>query len=116
MAEDEKKEEPIEDPWRGIMRDVAKMMQSALEEADDIIAQHLERGKGEISNSSPPPFPFTFPPPSEESRLDMTVRMAVAIFDATAAAEGGRRMLEAQQGVRRGGLIAIGKDGRPVTM
>lgn len=107
MAEDEKKEEPImppkmppitpEDPWRGLMADVGLMMRAALEEAQDIAEEHK-------SNTG------------DAAGTDSIIRLAVAIFDATAAANATKRLIEAQQGVRRGGLIAIGKDGRPVTM
>lgn len=116
MAEDEKKEEPIEkpfitpipDPWRGIMADVAKMMQSALEEAQDIAEKHREYAtKYSELRARPSKLPGT----------DSIVRMAVAIFDATAQAEGGRRMLEAQKsGLVAGRVLPVGRDGKPVNL
>ena len=103
MAKDEKKngtEEKAPEPWKAIMTDVAKMMEEALDSANDIMLKFF--GKDTVI-------------PTEAIN-----RMAVAIFEATVTAEGGRRMVEAQKELAlnprlqsAGGLLHIGKDGRP---
>jgi len=100
MAGKDKTQDTAE-PWRGIMKDVAKMMKEALKEADQIIAERQKKSE------------------AEEPRTDTVIQMGVAIFEATATAEGGRRMIEAQKGgssLVGGRLIPVGKDGRRLQM
>ncbi len=95
------------EPWRAIMADVGKIMQAALEEAQDIAEKHREYAtKYKELSDRPRKLPGT----------DSIVRLAVAIFDATVQAEGGRRMIEAQSGLVGGTVIPVGKDGRPLKM
>lgn len=111
------------EPWRSLMADVGKMMRAALEEAQDITEEHRRKtmdAENPHPNSGIPAARYVadrgwvdngqckIPGP------DSIIRLAIAIFDATASANATKRLIEAQQGVRRGGLVAIGKDGRPV--
>jgi len=96
MAENDKTQDTAE-PWRGIMSDVAKMMKAALKEADHIVTEHRRSQKK-----------------TREEGTDKTIEMAVAIFEATVTAEGGRRMIEAQKGNLVGGRLwrmQVDKDG-----
>lgn len=107
MAQKDRKDKA--EPWRGIMVDVAEMMEEAIETADQIVGRYVDKGR----------------PTEERTRqmpsTDSVIRMGVAIFDATVTAEGGRRMMEAQKEIAasgqllKGGIIAMGPDGRPIT-
>ena len=94
------KEIPLE-PWQIIMLDVTKMMKQAVKEADLIVREYV----GEW----------------EPIKGETVISMGTAIFEATVAAEGGRRMVEAQKDMAQkqhihGGLILqMGPDGRPLT-
>jgi hypothetical protein len=104
MAQKDTKREP----WQDIMVDVTRMMKEALEQAHEVISQYVDKGKaaGESTRKIP--------------SADSVFRMAVSIFDATAQAEGGRRMIDAQKKMNidtpliGGKLLSIGPDGRPI--
>jgi len=99
MAGKNDKTKATAEPWRGIMKDVAKMMKEAVKEADHIVAEYQRSQAHKLPTSK-------------------TIEMAVAIFEATVTAEAGRRMIEAQKGntLVGGKLIAVGKDGRRLQM
>lgn len=106
MAENDDKEE--REPWQNMMLDVAEMMEEALGAADEIISRHV----GNTLRRGSCPGPRKAPP------IDSVIRMAVAIFDATAAAEGGRRMMEAQKALAGSGQLLTPADalGKPRRM
>lgn len=109
-AEAEKTELEKAEPWRGIMSDVGKMMQAALEEAQDIAEKHREVAFCSYGEEYATNYSELHGRPRRLPGTDSIIRMAVAIFDATAAAEAGRRMLEAQQGgLVAGAIIPAGK-------
>lgn len=109
MPEDDKKEEQEEqapEPWRALMSDVSEMMGAAIIEAVKIMSNRF----GSITSI-------------EDAGAEVIIPMAVAIFEATAQAEAGRRMIEAQKeslalGVKLqgggggGGILRIGPDGQ----
>lgn len=99
------------EPWRAIMADVAKMMEAALKEADHIVTEYRRSQKDTKEEG-------TVAPCGISAGTGKTIEMAVAIFEATATAEGGRRMVEVQKGntLVGGKLVRVGKDGRPVMM
>lgn len=107
MAQKDKKPGKRE-PWQDIMVDVTKMMKEALEQAHEAITQYVDKGKATDESAR------TIP------SADSIIRMAVAIFDATASAEGGRRMIEAQKNISIEApvlgkkILRIGPDGRPI--
>lgn len=85
------------EPWRGIMKDVAKMMKEAVKEADQIVTEYQKHSE------------------VEKPGTDTLIQMAVAIFEATVTAEAGRRMIEGQrQKNLMGGHLVIGHDGSKV--
>lgn len=96
------------EPWRAIMIDVAKMMKAALKEADQIVTEYRGSQKETKEEATVAPCGI--------SGTGKTIEMAVAIFEATVTAEGGRRMIEAQQQNLVGGRLVIGHDGRKVRM
>lgn len=106
MPEDDKKEEQAPEPWRALMSDVGEMMGAAIIEAVKIMSARF----GSITSI-------------EDAGAEIIIPMAVAIFEATAQAEAGRRMIEAQKesltlgvklqgGERSGGILRVGADGQ----
>jgi len=111
MAEEDKKEihpdqvveeieEKTEEPWRAIMANVGEIVDAALDMAHSKVIKY---------------FGCADPIPKEA-----IIRLAACIFEATAQAEAGRRMVEAQKErdmipqLKGGRVIQVGADGKPI--
>lgn len=100
MAEEIREKTEERPAWAIMMEEISGMMEVALEEAHEILLRFF-------GSTETPEIPAA-----------SIIRMAASIFEATANAEGARRMIEAQQGGRLSkatGIIQIDPvTGRPV--